>query len=339
MALIDKKVSEAYSGRDISSLSNRPNEDGIDGEELKARFDQLGKEVIPNFNDVIDILTDGQIEDIMIAFANGVRLAILGHYDTLIELQTEHPIGIIGDMWAIGTVKPYDIYVWNTDMNDWDNAGTLVPSNTSSDVTYDNTISELSATNVKTALDELASEKQDELVSGTNIKTINGSSVLGNGDLELLPQNNPTATGTQTLPNIVTNGIKFPATQVPSADPNTLDDYEEGTWTPVNASNNSQIGTWSTYTGKYVKIGKVVVATIEITGTGIGYSSTGGYTQITGLPFTVQGGFGGSWVSGNIGEGLCGITLGTVNSLWLLSPQVANKVSTIIWASVTYIAD
>jgi hypothetical protein len=29
------------------------------------------------------------------------------------------------------------------------------------------------------------------------------------------------------------NGITFPATQVPSADANTLDDYEEGTWTPV----------------------------------------------------------------------------------------------------------
>lgn len=56
MALIDKKVSEAYSGRDISSLSNRPNEDGIDGEELKARFDQLGKEVIPKHNDLIDEL-------------------------------------------------------------------------------------------------------------------------------------------------------------------------------------------------------------------------------------------------------------------------------------------
>lgn len=56
MALIDKKISEAYSGRDISSLSNRPNEDGIDGEELKARFDQLGKEVIPKHNALIDEL-------------------------------------------------------------------------------------------------------------------------------------------------------------------------------------------------------------------------------------------------------------------------------------------
>ena len=56
MAILDKKVSEIYSGRDISSLSDRPNEDGLQAPDLKARFDQLGKEVIPNFNDLIDEL-------------------------------------------------------------------------------------------------------------------------------------------------------------------------------------------------------------------------------------------------------------------------------------------
>jgi hypothetical protein len=46
----------------------------------------------------------------------------------------------------------------------------------------------------------------------------------------------PDATGTVvisgTTPSL--NGITFPATQVASADANTLDDYEEGTWTPFN---------------------------------------------------------------------------------------------------------
>lgn len=181
--------------------------------------------------------------------------------------------------------------------------------------------------------------KQSLLVSGTNIKTINGNSILGSGDVELLPKNNPTATGTQTLPNIVTNGIKFPATQVPSADPNTLDDYEEGIWTPVNAQNSEQIGTWSTYIGRYTKIGKVVVATIEITGTGMGYNATTGYTKLTGLPFTPQGGAGGTWVSANIAGGLCGMALAinTDNALWLASPQVANVTSHTIWASAMYL--
>ena len=67
MAILDKKVSEIYSGRDISSLSDRPNEDGLQAPDLKARFDQLGKEVIPNFNDLIDELNgilNGDASDI-----------------------------------------------------------------------------------------------------------------------------------------------------------------------------------------------------------------------------------------------------------------------------------
>lgn len=43
----------------------------------------------------------------------------------------------------------------------------------------------LSSTNVQTALVELDSEKQVTLVSGTNIKTINGSSILGSGDIAI----------------------------------------------------------------------------------------------------------------------------------------------------------
>ena len=39
------------------------------------------------------------------------------------------------------------------------------------------------------------------------------------------------------------NGITFPATQIPSADGNTLDDYEEGTWTPTISSGTGSITT------------------------------------------------------------------------------------------------
>ena len=43
----------------------------------------------------------------------------------------------------------------------------------------------LSSTNMQTALVELDSEKQVTLVSGTNIKTINGSSILGSGNIAI----------------------------------------------------------------------------------------------------------------------------------------------------------
>ena len=41
--------------------------------------------------------------------------------------------------------------------------------------------------------------------------------------------------GPLTIPtiNLTSGQITFPTTQVPSSDANTLDDYEEGTWTPV----------------------------------------------------------------------------------------------------------
>lgn len=69
-------------------------------------------------------------------------------------------------------------------------------------------------------------------------------------------------------------GITFPATQNASTDANTLDDYEEGTWTPT-AYGGTVTGTttYVTQRGYYVKIGKQVtinfyVAYSAMTGTG-----------------------------------------------------------------------
>jgi hypothetical protein len=80
------------------------------------------------------------------------------------------------------------------------------------------------------------------------------------------------------------DGITFPATQVASADPNTLDDYEEGTFTPTVAG-SSTVGTatYAVQSARYSKIGRVVHFEIYINwsaGTGTGN------LQITGLPFT-----------------------------------------------------
>jgi hypothetical protein len=52
-------------------------------------------------------------------------------------------------------------------------------------ITYNNTTSGLTADNVQDALDELESTKQDELVSGVDIKTINNISLLGSGDITI----------------------------------------------------------------------------------------------------------------------------------------------------------
>jgi hypothetical protein len=83
-------------------------------------------------------------------------------------------------------------------------------------------------------------------------------------------------------------GITFPATQSASSDANTLDDYEEGTFTPSPAFGGVSTGmtfdTNPSLGGTYVKIGRVVYIDISIpflsNGTG-----TGNFT-IGGLPFT-----------------------------------------------------
>src|SRR5207244_2830397 len=58
--------------------------------------------------------------------------------------------------------------------------------------------------------------------------------------------------------NVHVNQLMFPAIQVPSNDLNTLDDYEEGLWTP---SDGSGAALAFTITGAlYIKIGKLVCA-------------------------------------------------------------------------------
>ena len=60
-------------------------------------------------------------------------------------------------------------------------------------------------------------------------------------------------------------GITFPATQSASTDANTLDDYEEGTWTP-SSSGITVVGTFSS-SGTYTKIGRqvTVIANFQAT--------------------------------------------------------------------------
>jgi hypothetical protein len=86
-----------------------------------------------------------------------------------------------------------------------------------------------------------------------------------------------------TTPSASGAGIAFPATQSASTDVNTLDDYEEGTWTP-------SLGGTATYTiqnGKYTKIGRMVYIQANLQVLVIGTGST---SIITGLPFGASGG-------------------------------------------------
>jgi hypothetical protein len=79
--------------------------------------------------------------------------------------------------------------------------------------------------------------------------------------------------------------IKFPASQNASADANTLDDYEEGTFTPTLTFGGAAVGmTFTTQSGRYQKIGNRVDFRVEIVLSAKG-SSTGA-AVVGGLPFT-----------------------------------------------------
>lgn len=98
------------------------------------------------------------------------------------------------------------------------------------------------------------------------------------------------------------NGIQFPATQAASADANTLDDYEEGTFTPTLSSGFSSAPTGYTYqTGSYTKIGRWVCFLLDIQPNGA--TASGVIVKIGGLPFTSAGGLAGYGVGNTSYQG------------------------------------
>lgn len=165
-------------------------------------------------------------------------------------------------------------------------------------------VSASSTTNAKVLIINATTDSSDSApsvnVNGISFR-IRGVEYLAIGD-----------TGDTTVTGLLTtNGqVKFPATQNPSSNANTLDDYEEGTWTPALGA--IQNGDFTAATGisvdyaQYTKIGELVTLHFGISVTGL--SSTA-LTQksvlaITGLPFTPRN------ISGN-----ANIEFGSVSGL------------------------
>lgn len=116
---------------------------------------------------------------------------------------------------------------------------------------------------------------------------IGSNFVIGNGEFSIYD-----ATASAEKFRIEANGIinipygqiKFPATQNASSDPNTLDDYEEGNWTPDWKINTVSTGTWAAKVGRYTKVGNMVTVWAYLYTTS-GRGSGSGNVIIAGLPF------------------------------------------------------
>jgi len=160
-------------------------------------------------------------------------------------------------------------------------------------------------TNVLRVISGLAKDLIASGVSAWQSSTLkNIASMSGGYPSVIHPFNNPYGMGwfyneisasdaditffTNSVSTIVLTGgqIAFPATAVPSANANTLDDYEEGEWTMGVSFGGGTTGiTYSATTGYYTKIGNLVTISgyLQLTSKG----TDTGNVKLTGLPFTV----------------------------------------------------
>lgn len=114
----------------------------------------------------------------------------------------------------------------------------------------------------------------------------------------------------------VNGGVQFPATQVSISNPNILDDYEEGTFTPTAyGATTAGTGTFTTQNGLYTKVGDLVFFTLAVQWTG--HTGTGAL-RIGPLPFTAL------------------ITPGTLTSVSIYSNGVAIAANNVLGASVLF---
>jgi hypothetical protein len=138
-------------------------------------------------------------------------------------------------------------------------------------------------------------------------------------------------------------GITFPATQSASSNANTLDDYEEGTWTSAIDNTANVTGTGTLDRAVYTKIGGLVIIVGRISGLSITTVTTGTAVGIT-LPFAaratdtvVMGSCRGSGSTEMIGI-LVDATGGDATSVALNFPaaQITGSGSTTFSFSLTY---
>lgn len=160
----------------------------------------------------------------------------------------------------------------------------------------------------------------------------------------------PTITGIPVfsgVPSLTGGALTFPATQVPSAGANDLDDYEEGTFTPrIDGTTAAGAGTYSTQLGTYTKVGR----TVHATGWLVWSAHTGtGNMVVDGLPFTAGAGgfifpatfyisgltFAATYLVGFLGAANTKITLRTVATGGAAADLAMDTAATLVF-NVTY---
>jgi hypothetical protein len=97
-------------------------------------------------------------------------------------------------------------------------------------------------------------------------------------------------------------GITFPASASASTDANTLDDYEEGTFTPALVRSGVTF-TYASRSGNYIKIGNIVITDFTMNLSTHDGSTGSAATSISGFPFTSSSTQAGSFIMYNNNTG------------------------------------
>jgi len=171
---------------------------------------------------------------------------------------------------------------------------------------------------------------------------------VGTGSMTMQGTGGLTIDGPVTISAATAGQIVFPATQNASAGANTLDDYEEGTFTPrIDGTTTAGAGTYTTQLGTYTKIGRTVHATGWLVWTA--HTGTGNMV-VEGLPFTSGGGgmifpvafyissltFAATYLEGFLGGANTKITLRTVATGAAAADLAMDTAATLVF-NVTYV--
>jgi hypothetical protein len=195
-----------------------------------------------------------------VAFAFGSKESSSGTFTEQMRISA------VGNV-AIGTTSP----VGSLTVQRASEAATIALCNTASGDRYGYIFSTTgTTTNDLTISSELngANTERARIPSTGGIQSVNSISV-GNAT--------PTTSGA---------GITFPATQSASSNANTLDDYEEGTWTPELVGGTTT-GTPVAGAGYYTKVGNLVTIFYQFEGVATP-SGAAGTLFVRGMPFTLN---------------------------------------------------
>ncbi len=132
-------------------------------------------------------------------------------------------------------------------------------------------------------------------IESTNAPTVGGVAASGTGGLVRATTPSFTTTlGVGAATAAASGaGITFPATQSASSDANTLDDYEEGTWTPTIAgSGTAGVNTYVVQSGAYTKVGNTVTIFFYVQLTAKDGAMSGSYAKVAGFPFSPKSSIG-----------------------------------------------